>query len=88
MKKRDFETYQKCFRDFEILPNFSETHVFRGTIRHPYFWNLIHQLITYGSNYQIEVHPTGTGCGYSDFNQSHDLVRLKIDSSSLLRKNP
>ena len=37
MKKRDFETYQKCFRDFEILPKFSETHVFRGTIRHPYY---------------------------------------------------
>ena len=36
MKKRDFETYQKRFRDFEILPKFSETHVFRGTIRHPY----------------------------------------------------
>ena len=35
MKKRDFETYQKRFRDFEILPKFSETHVFRGTIRHP-----------------------------------------------------
>ena len=37
MKKRDFETYQKRFRDFEILPKFSETHVFRGTIRHPYW---------------------------------------------------
>ena len=24
------------FRDFEILPKFSENHVFRGTIRHPY----------------------------------------------------
>ena len=36
MKKRDFETYQKRFRDFEIVPKFSETHVFRGTIRHPY----------------------------------------------------
>ena len=35
MKKRDFETYQKRLRDFEILPKFSETHVFRGTIRHP-----------------------------------------------------
>ena len=35
MKKRDFETYQKRFWDFEILPNFSETHVFKGTIRHP-----------------------------------------------------
>ena len=35
MKKRDFETYQKRFRDFEIQPKFSETHVFRGTIRHP-----------------------------------------------------
>ena len=35
MKKRDFETYQKRFRDFEIVPKFSETHVFRGTIRHP-----------------------------------------------------
>ena len=38
MKKRDFETYQKRFRDFEILPKFSETHVFRGTIRHPLTW--------------------------------------------------
>ena len=28
MKKRDFETYQKRFQDFEILPKFSETHVF------------------------------------------------------------
>ena len=36
MQKRDFETYQKRFRDFEILQKFSETHVFRGTIRHPY----------------------------------------------------
>ena len=35
MKKRDFETYHKRFRDFEILTKFSETHVFRGTIRHP-----------------------------------------------------
>ena len=38
MKKRDFETYQKRFRDFEIPPKFSETHVFRGTIRHPYVY--------------------------------------------------
>ena len=38
MKKRDFETYQKRFRDFEILPKFSETHVFWGTIRHPLFF--------------------------------------------------
>ena len=38
MQKRDFETYQKRFRDFEILPKFSETHVFRGTIRHPLKW--------------------------------------------------
>ena len=35
MKKRDFKTYQKRFWDFEILPKFSETHVFRGTIHHP-----------------------------------------------------
>ena len=35
MQKRDFETYQKRFRDFEILPKFSETHVFRDTIRSP-----------------------------------------------------
>ena len=35
MQKRDFKTYQKRFRDFEILPKLSETHVFRGTIRHP-----------------------------------------------------
>ena len=38
MQKRDFETYQKRFRDFEILPRFSETHVFRGTIRHPWLF--------------------------------------------------
>ena len=51
MQKRDFETYQKRFWDFEILPEFSETHVFRGTIRHPFFvvmadkkWN--HYLFT------------------------------------------
>ena len=37
MQKRDFETYQKRFRDFEILQKFSETHVFQGTIRHPYW---------------------------------------------------
>ena len=37
MKKQDFETYQKLFRDFEILPKFSKTHIFRGTIRHPLF---------------------------------------------------
>ena len=35
MQKWDFETYHKCFRDFKNLPKFSETHVFRGTIRHP-----------------------------------------------------
>ena len=38
MQKQDFETYQKCFRDFAILPKFSETHVFRGTIRHPSYF--------------------------------------------------
>ena len=37
MQKQDFETCQKRFLDFEILPKFSETHVFRGTIRHPLF---------------------------------------------------
>ena len=35
MKKRDFETYHKRFRDFEIRTKFSETHIFLGTIRHP-----------------------------------------------------
>ena len=35
MQKQDFETYQKSFRDFEILPKFSKTHIFWGTIRHP-----------------------------------------------------
>ena len=34
MQKRDFETRQKRFWDFEILPKFSMSHVFRGTIRH------------------------------------------------------
>ena len=36
MQKRDFETYQKRLWDFRILPKFSETHFFQGTIRHPY----------------------------------------------------
>ena len=40
MEKRDFETSQKRFRDFEILPKFSETHIFRGTIGHPLVINL------------------------------------------------
>ena len=34
MQKWDFKTYQTRFWDFEILPKFSETHVFRDTIRH------------------------------------------------------
>ena len=40
MKKRDFESYHKRFRDVEVLKKFSETHVFRGKIRHllsPYY---------------------------------------------------
>ena len=41
MQKRDFETYRKRFRDFEILPKFSETRIFRGTIRHPYHLNAL-----------------------------------------------
>ena len=45
MQKRDFETYQKRFQDFEILPKFSETHVFRGTIRHPFGNSKISQII-------------------------------------------
>ena len=32
MQKRDFETDQKRFRDFEILPKFSKTHILQGTI--------------------------------------------------------
>ena len=35
MQKQDFKTYQKRFRDFKILPKFSKTHVFQGTICHP-----------------------------------------------------
>ena len=35
MQKRDLKTYEKRFWDFEILLKFSETHVFRGTIRYP-----------------------------------------------------
>ena len=37
MQTRDFQTCQKRFWDFEILPKFSETHVFQGTIRNPLF---------------------------------------------------
>jgi len=65
MKKPDFETYQKHFRDFEILPKFSETHVFRGTIRHPYKW-LMHFLVnnvndkTFGNlNWPLGAFPAG-----------------------------
>ena len=36
MKKRNFETYHKRFREVEILAKFSESHVFQGTIRHPW----------------------------------------------------
>ena len=42
MQKRDFETHQKHFK---ILPKFSETHVFRGTIRHPFDNSKISQII-------------------------------------------
>ena len=49
MQKRDFETYQKRFRDFEILLKFSDTHVFQGTIHHPYMcivsvWNTVSEV--------------------------------------------
>ena len=36
MKKRDFEIYQKRFRDFKILPKFSEIHVFKVPLATPY----------------------------------------------------
>ena len=45
MKKRDFETYQKRFRDFEILPKFSETHVFQGTIHQPLCCNALNSVV-------------------------------------------
>ena len=35
MQKQDFETYQKTVPRFQDPAKFSETHVFRGTIRHP-----------------------------------------------------
>ena len=37
MQKPDFETYQKRFQDVDTLPTFSETHLFLGTIRHPFY---------------------------------------------------
>ena len=40
-RKRDFETYQKHFRDFEIVPKFSDTHVFWGTILYPLSWSTL-----------------------------------------------
>ena len=52
MNKRDFKTYQKHFRDFAILPKFSETHVFRGTIHHPYSY----LTNSYFMNCQLESH--------------------------------
>ena len=45
MKKRNFETYHKRFRDFEILTKFSETHVFRGTIAAPSLCGIMSTLI-------------------------------------------
>ena len=47
MKKRDFETYHKRFRDFEILTKFSETHVFRGIIRYPCYCS---------SSFEVHMH--------------------------------
>ena len=47
MKKRDFETYHKRFRDFEILTKFSETHVFRGTMRYPCYCS---------SSFEVHMH--------------------------------
>ena len=35
LRKRDLETYQKCFEEFEIGPKFSEAHEFQGTILYP-----------------------------------------------------
>ena len=40
-RKRDFETAQKHFRHFEIVPKFSETHVFRGAILYPLSWSTL-----------------------------------------------
>ena len=37
VKTNHAKTRLRDFRDFEILPKFSKTHVFRGTIRHPLF---------------------------------------------------
>ena len=39
-RKQDFETHQEHF-DFEIVPKFSETHVFRGTILYPFSWSTL-----------------------------------------------
>ena len=44
MKKRDFETYQKRLRDFEILPKFSETHVFRVPFATPIYCKLTYPI--------------------------------------------
>lgn len=44
MQKRDFETLKKRFRDLEIGPKLSETHVFRGTIHHPYIKEAYYQI--------------------------------------------
>ena len=46
MQKRDFETYQKRFWDFEILPKFSDTHVFATPANLFVYFN-IHQWITW-----------------------------------------
>ena len=48
MKKWDFKTYQKRFRDFEILPKFSKTHIPFATpiISHQWYAHLCIPLVS------------------------------------------
>ena len=56
MQKWDFKTYQKHFQNCEILPKFSETHVFRGTILHPLYCKKFHVVLNMSSSHYS--HPT------------------------------
>ena len=49
---------QKRFRDFEILLKFSETHVFRGTIRHPFIATIAYLYLPYLSAFNVSLSDT------------------------------
>ena len=78
MQKRDFETYQKRFRDFEILPKFSEIHVFRGTIRHPLAYTVRLVLCPKGVSFSGFRYMKGGGGGILIFEVYERLLKQSL----------